>query len=73
MVLQCLEIRSSQAFVFSTQSLSGGDDDAHGNQTVMEMSFEEGNAEWEITRYGEWQTMRSTCDDFSLGDGTLIF
>ncbi|KAG7373156.1 dienelactone hydrolase [Nitzschia inconspicua] len=31
--------------------LSGGDDDAHGNQTVMEMSFEEGDAEWEITRY----------------------
>jgi hypothetical protein len=32
-------------------SLSGGDDDAHGNQTVMETAFADGNAEWEITRY----------------------
>lgn len=31
--------------------LSGGDDDAHGNQTVMETTFEEGGAGWEITRY----------------------
>ncbi|KAL3922681.1 MAG: hypothetical protein SGILL_002078 [Bacillariaceae sp.] len=31
--------------------LSGGDDDAHGNQTTMETAFDEGQAEWEITRY----------------------
>lgn len=42
----------SLTFTFSFNlSLSGGDDDAHGNQTVMEMAFAEGNAEWEITRY----------------------
>jgi hypothetical protein len=37
--------------VVINNSLSGGDDDAHGNQTLMEMTFEEGNAGWEITRY----------------------
>jgi hypothetical protein len=39
--------------ILTFSSLSGGDDDAHGNQTVMEMLFDEGNAEWEITRYGK--------------------
>eukprot|EP00592_Proboscia_alata_P014804 CAMPEP_0194397656 /NCGR_PEP_ID=MMETSP0174-20130528/125665_1 /TAXON_ID=216777 /ORGANISM="Proboscia alata, Strain PI-D3" /LENGTH=971 /DNA_ID=CAMNT_0039193857 /DNA_START=24 /DNA_END=2940 /DNA_ORIENTATION=- len=33
--------------------LSGGDDDAHGNQTELEMHFNEGNADWEITRYAD--------------------
>lgn len=32
-------------------SLSGGDDDAHGNQTELEASLKAGNATWEITRY----------------------
>jgi hypothetical protein len=32
-------------------SLSGGDDDAHGNQTLMEETFNAANAPWEITRY----------------------
>jgi hypothetical protein len=32
-------------------SLSGGDDGAHGNQTIMEDAFNGGNADWEITRY----------------------
>jgi len=31
--------------------LSGGDDGLHGNQTIMETSFEEAGAAWEITRY----------------------
>jgi hypothetical protein len=31
--------------------LSGGIDDAHGNQTVLEDSLNEANATWEITRY----------------------
>jgi len=31
--------------------LSGGDDGLHGNQTLMEGTFEEGGASWEITRY----------------------
>jgi len=31
--------------------LSGGDDDAHGNQTELEMHFNDGDAQWEITRY----------------------
>jgi dienelactone hydrolase len=31
--------------------LSGGDDFLHGNQTELEASLNEGNAEWEITRY----------------------
>jgi len=31
--------------------LSGGDDDAHGNQTTMEEAFDQGQADWEITRY----------------------
>eukprot|EP00549_Striatella_unipunctata_P025574 CAMPEP_0118725752 /NCGR_PEP_ID=MMETSP0800-20121206/33314_1 /TAXON_ID=210618 ORGANISM="Striatella unipunctata, Strain CCMP2910" /NCGR_SAMPLE_ID=MMETSP0800 /ASSEMBLY_ACC=CAM_ASM_000638 /LENGTH=1077 /DNA_ID=CAMNT_0006634485 /DNA_START=1 /DNA_END=3234 /DNA_ORIENTATION=+ len=31
--------------------LSGGIDDAHGNQTLMEDAFNERNASWEITRY----------------------
>lgn len=32
-------------------SLSGGADDLHGNQTKMESYFNEGMAEWGITRY----------------------
>jgi hypothetical protein len=32
-------------------SLSGGDDDAHGNQTDLEAALNAGNAIWEITRY----------------------
>lgn len=32
-------------------SLSGGDDGFHGNQTIMEDTFNSGNATWEITRY----------------------
>jgi Dienelactone hydrolase family len=32
-------------------SLSGGDDDAHGNQTLLEAALNGGNATWEITRY----------------------
>jgi Dienelactone hydrolase family len=32
-------------------SLSGGDDDAHGNQTELEAALNAGNAIWEITRY----------------------
>jgi hypothetical protein len=31
--------------------LSGGDDDAHGNQTELEAALNAGNATWEITRY----------------------
>jgi len=32
--------------------LSGGaDDDAHGNQTIMEEAFDAGNAKWEISRW----------------------
>mmetsp|Transcript_9636 Transcript_9636/g.21405 ORF Transcript_9636/g.21405 Transcript_9636/m.21405 type:complete len:570 (-) Transcript_9636:180-1889(-) len=31
--------------------LSGGDDFSHGNQTVMEGAFDQGQAMWEITRY----------------------
>lgn len=31
--------------------LSGGIDDAHGNQTLMEAAFNERNADWEISRY----------------------
>lgn len=31
--------------------LSGGIDDAHGNQTILEDSLNEANATWEITRY----------------------
>ncbi|CAJ1965305.1 unnamed protein product [Cylindrotheca closterium] len=31
--------------------LSGGDDGLHGNQTIMESTFDEGAASWEITRY----------------------
>jgi hypothetical protein len=31
--------------------LSGGDDMAHGNQTVMEGAFNGGEAIWEINRY----------------------
>lgn len=32
-------------------SLSGGADDAHGNQTELEAALNEGNAGWETTRY----------------------
>jgi len=32
-------------------SLSGGADDAHGNQTELEAALNEGNADWETTRY----------------------
>jgi Dienelactone hydrolase family len=39
-------------FSFSLSSrLSGGDDDAHGNQTVLEAALNGANATWEITRY----------------------
>lgn len=32
--------------------MSGGaDDDAHGNQTELEIALNQGNATWEITRY----------------------
>jgi Dienelactone hydrolase family len=31
--------------------LSGGDDDAHGNQTELEAALNAANALWEITRY----------------------
>ena len=31
--------------------LSGGADDAHGNQTELEAALNEGNATWETTRY----------------------
>ena len=34
-----------------TMVLSGGEDDAHGNQTILEDSLNMGNADWEITRY----------------------
>jgi len=34
-----------------TLILSGGDDDAHGNQTILEEALNNGNATWEITRY----------------------
>lgn len=37
--------------VQSSFSLSGGADDAHGNQTELEAALTQGNAEWEITRY----------------------
>jgi dienelactone hydrolase len=33
--------------------LSGGVDDAHGNQTEMEAALNERNADWEITRYAK--------------------
>ena len=38
-------------FSLAPYSLSGGDDDLHGNQTIMEDAFNSGDAEWEITRY----------------------
>ena len=32
--------------------LSGGDDDdAHGNQTILETALDEGDAKWEISRW----------------------
>merc|ERR1712176_523048 len=34
-----------------TLILSGGDDAAHGNQTILEEALNMGNATWEITRY----------------------
>ena len=33
------------------RSLSGGADDAHGNQTVLEEALDGIDADWEITRY----------------------
>ena len=33
--------------------LSGGIDDAHGNQTELEMSLDDAMADWEVTRYSE--------------------
>jgi dienelactone hydrolase len=30
---------------------SGGDDAAHGNQTILEQALDDANAEWEISRY----------------------
>ena len=32
-------------------SLSGGDDPQHGNQTLLEQTLNKGNATWEITSY----------------------
>jgi Dienelactone hydrolase family len=37
--------------LYDSISLSGGDDDAHGNQTEFEAALNAGNAIWEITRY----------------------
>jgi dienelactone hydrolase len=34
-----------------TMVLSGGADDAHGNQTILEESLNNNKADWEITRY----------------------
>lgn len=34
-----------------TMVLSGGEDDAHGNQTILEAALNGNNAEWEISRY----------------------
>lgn len=35
-----------------TLILSGGaDDDAHGNQTILETELNAGNADWEISRW----------------------
>lgn len=34
-----------------TLILSGGDDDAHGDQVILEQALNDGNATWEITRY----------------------
>jgi dienelactone hydrolase len=33
--------------------LSGGIDDAHGNQTELEMSLDNATADWEVTRYAQ--------------------
>lgn len=47
-----ISLLSSSFFVPSfCCSLSGGDDGAHGNQTLMETAFNQGDADWEITRY----------------------
>jgi len=35
----------------SCVSLSGGDDDAHGNQTVLEAALNTIDVDWEISRY----------------------
>jgi len=37
--------------LFAATSLSGGDDDAHGNQTTLEAALNGIDADWEITRY----------------------
>jgi dienelactone hydrolase len=34
-----------------TMILSGGEDDAHGNQTILEDSLNKNTADWEISRY----------------------
>ena len=45
---------ASRFFTFwAIKSLSGGDDDSHGNQTYMEETFNAGEAQWEITRYAD--------------------
>ena len=33
--------------------LSGGDDDAHGNQTILETALDSGDAKWEISRWSQ--------------------
>lgn len=33
--------------------LSGGDDDQHGNQTILEAALDNGDAKWEISRWSE--------------------
>jgi len=33
--------------------LSGGVDDANGNQTILEMSLDNATADWEVTRYAQ--------------------
>lgn len=36
-----------------TMILSGGNDGQHGNQTLVESLLNEGNAEWEISRWSD--------------------
>ena len=45
-----IEIELTQ-LLLGLNSESGGDDGLHGNQTIMENAFNEGDADWEITRY----------------------
>jgi Dienelactone hydrolase family len=42
---------SHKCLDFFLNSLSGGDDDAHGNQTKLEAALAAANATWEVTRY----------------------